>query len=858
MLTADAASKHGHEFSDPQSARRPVPRRSPFRVLPYAARQRLPLRSKSVRVAMGELKEEPEEAEGSEKDATLNEPPELKMPGSYHDEPPSPDSPIFPILGITEPTTPCDPLPTPANEESATSRPATPPPSKRTHRPRTQYRLAHPPPSKLPLRRQGILRPRVLLQFQQQSLSGFHRPMFEVVPLSRFDTATKMGQKLRRLEKGKHNLTAEDLVVMKVEDYSTADSFSDHVEDSDSRDVLGVISSLQKQDQTRPGSVQILLENSLWEGTPGKDGIFDLILHGENPQFARWYIPKSKRRPTQVDGLDCPAEERKFYFTAILPNSKKHPTIASMSEGHLDIYDNYTVTSDMPSDVPWLPATSPAHDDESCVDVNGLKETPKAPEAIPTDDLLRKLIIVSSSWVVFCESWSPHFRYAPSRDPSPTYRPSMRPPGLNCRSSSLPIPSSGFDHSRSESPSDRAQSVPNDNATGIARSTHSTPLNSLPSSQRPSPPPTPSEPEIRPILLKRSTFSGFSLRRASSTGRRKGSFNPRSPSLQLTPALASPHSAVAVEQSTSAEEIPLSPQVEPTDAISDPTAQFRHVASLEKSDDTQSPCPAPRSKIDGLIRRTSHISSSPSVGNRRSRRHSIHWNWHSPLEQLPKLRDRMPSRSRSKSVVISEPDHAMLTVHGSTTDDTSVISSNLKSVRTEGTTLAGGSPPGVEDTLSPLSSNHAIDATVMASGENSVQALSETDIVVDQAEEHIDTAPFVEPTILRPPPNATPEKETESPRHPAMDEPPSSSGSESDAIGGPYWRDFDRIQSRAFHERARQLQSQPRPAVDAASTSDERGYWTSDDTHPIEGATQGQTGWLSGLRRSVSRRRRAT
>ena len=540
MLTADAASKHGHEFSDPQPARRMVPRRSPFRVLPYAARQRLPTRSKSVRIAMGDLKEEPEETEDTEKDIVSTELPEMKIPGSYNDEPHSPDLPAFALPDIVQTLTPIDstPTPTPVPEPLLVPR-APSPPLKRTHRSRTQYRLAHPPPSTRPLRRQGILRPKVLLQFQQLSLSGFHKPIYEVVPMSRFDTGTKMGQKLRRLEKGKHSLTAEDLVVMRVADYSTADTVSDHIEDSDCRDVLGVISSIPSQDKTRPGAVQILLENSLWEATPGKDGIFDLILQGEKPQFARWYIPKSRRRTSRAEGTEGAVEERKFYFTAILPNCKKHPTIASMSEGHLDIYDSYTVTSDMPSDVPWLPVASPP-EEVPPIELEGDKK--KAPETVPTDDLLRKLIIVSSSWVAFCESWSPHFKYTasrgPSRDPSPSCRPSMsiRPLGQTGRSASMPISPSGFGLSP-EVVHDRAQSVPLDKAGSTAQSSRThTPLSSLTPSQRASPPPSLTPPslglEVRPELLKRSTFAGFSLRRTNSTGKRKASLGFRSHSIQ--------------------------------------------------------------------------------------------------------------------------------------------------------------------------------------------------------------------------------------------------------------------------------------------------------------------------------------
>jgi hypothetical protein len=154
--------------------------------------------------------------------------------------------------------------------------------------------------------------------------------------------------------------------------------------------------------------------------------------------------------------------------------------------------------------------------------------------------------------------------------------------------------------------------------------------------------------------------------------------------------------------------------------------------------------------------------------------------------------------------------------------------------------------------------DHAIDAPVLASEQNSVQGFNDADIVLGPAEGHMDDVPHVESPILMPSPNIAPDEESEISRHPAMDEPPSSSSSESDTVGGPYWKDFDRIQSRTFHERARQLQYRPTPAVITASTSDEMGTWTSEDTQPMEGAMQEQTSWFSSLRRSVSRRRRVT
>ncbi|KAF2434400.1 hypothetical protein EJ08DRAFT_646383 [Tothia fuscella] len=407
MLTGDAAASHGHEFSRPTTPsqdapqpRRRLPLRTPLSFLPYA-RQRsphgpsplgpgrsstLPSRSKSVRVTMAELREEPDEE--IDADELLKH---LRMPGAFHNSfseetvqasstSTSPESVQTRSLSLEpEHVVPLTPTPLPTPILSSAPQPTAQfveeeavLPIKRVQRPKTCMRFAHPPPPTRPLGKKGILRPRVLLQLQQKSDSGFHKPMYDVLPASRFAPVTKIGQKLQRLRKERDGLAADDLVVLKAEDYKASDAQSEEVDISDARDVLGIICSIPGE----PDSAMISLESGMWKASTGANGVHTLVLQGEHSQTARWYIPRAKRRNSTLDM----EENRKFYFVKIDPSTTKHPTIASMTSSSIDVHDDYVTKTD-------------------------------PEEIIATDDLLRRLIIVSGLWLFFREGWSSNYKF---------------------------------------------------------------------------------------------------------------------------------------------------------------------------------------------------------------------------------------------------------------------------------------------------------------------------------------------------------------------------------------------------------------------------------------------------------------
>lgn len=456
MLTADAAAQHGHEYSNLRiegtQRRSPIPR-YPFSAISTTRQRQLhglsplgpgkrpkpPTRSQSVKVTMAELRDVPEETDAASDEKSIK----LQLPGTYPSETSSvEDAPAEEPVQIGQENG--EDLEDGEDDIDSTTSPRIQieetfdlPPPKRVPRPKCQYRLAHPPPTVTPKKLQPLqkhIRPKVLLQLQQRTRSGFHRPIYEIVPASRFSTDTRLGKKLNRLRKGKDGLHPDDLVVLKVEDYKGPDDSSEEAEFSESRTALGIISVSPVQGENK---AVLQLENSTWIATAGKPGSYDLVLQEDETQRAKWYIQKSKRkRPNSIAGFPLPilSEEQKFYFALMQPHSRQHPTIASINGTNLDIYDHYAAPSSS-SRTSTRPASVIIDSDTP----SRLNTPVNEDERIPTSDLLRKLIIVSGAWVFFTRGWSPFFRFSftprspANRDPDP------KP--LHTRCASMPISS---------------------------------------------------------------------------------------------------------------------------------------------------------------------------------------------------------------------------------------------------------------------------------------------------------------------------------------------------------------------------------------------------------------------------------
>jgi hypothetical protein len=806
MLTADAASKHGHEFSDPQPARWLVPRRSPFRVFPYTAKNRLSSRPRVDRGAMSDLKEEPEESEGlGEQLKPQISISHLRIPGSFHDQPPSPplNNPLDAPVSDSSPPSASAPAPSPI--QSVTDEVHKSLPEKRCHRSKTRYAFAHPPPTGVQLRKQGIIRPNTLFQLHTQTASGFHKPDYEVLPLNLLGNNNFISNRFKRLGRGKLSLGTKDLAIIKATPYNISEGLTDGSSNPGSREVLGIISASTVTGDESRRSAQIVLDNAVWSISQKRKDVYDLSLLGDASRGARWYIPKSQRRSSTnpVDG----SSEPRFYFAALLPDTKKHPTVASMIRSSLDVYDTYTTHSFyQPED------DAQSNQNHQLVDCsNSISSRPPSSSAstalsIETDEALRRLVIVSGVWVALCEGWSPHMipdmeQLAASTSITPTPRRSVSSPQeslpTNPLTNEVKPPMFGINNKR---PPVSHDCRPSKSAPVKVPTTTSAKL---------SPEPTIKE-----------------------ESEREGSPLQVGPGLAIsTPVTVLPTIVPTVHDQT----IPVGLEASPSP---DPTAQFRHLMSINLT--SHSPSPPPVSKLDALFRRRStHGSTSES----RDSSHARSANWARRLSlNGTKSRDSRPT-SQTTSVASSEYDGPNHGYDGS--------NSQHSGITTTAQSLRSMTPPVTSPTHEPIS--YRADSILSDQGIE-VHAGNKLGTPL----EAISSAEEPRPGTAihkKPDPGGITSAIVEESRPSSSEE---SSSSSIIGVGAPYWREFDRIQSRAFAKRAEQLQGDPNlnSALEASSSEATPSVQRSDgDVN--EDMHNAKSRWLSGIRHSVRRRRRS-
>jgi hypothetical protein len=808
MLTADAASKHGHEFSDPQPARWLVPRRSPFRVFPYTARNRLPSRPRVDRGAMSDLKEEPEELEASgeqlKPQISISH---LRIPGSFHDHPPSP--PLNNPLDIPE-----TPAPNPPTARAIDLSPIQPVPDdipkisleKRGHRPKTQYAFAHPPPTGGQLRKQGIIRPNTLFQLHTQTASGFHKPVYEVLPLNLLGNNNVITNRLKRFGRGKLTLGTKDLAIIKASPYNLSEGSTEGSSNPASRDVLGIISASTGSGDESRRSAQIVLDSAVWVISQKRKDIYDLSLLGDASRGARWYIPRSQRSSVSpVDGQS----ESKFYFAALLPNTKKHPTVASMTRTSLDVYDTYTAHGYYQhEDTHQSNHSRQLSDCSSSISSQSMSaKAPPTPLSIETDETLRRLIIVSGVWVALCEGWSPHMiadmeQLNTVANVTPTPR----------RSASLPQESISIHPLASDLEQPKMTHC-------IKRSL---------TKQDPKP--------IKSVSLK---LPNSVLAKVSVEPNIKEEPEPEElppPEIVTIPPISPPEMVLSSPIPT-ADDQTFQGNIESSPSP-DPTAQFRHLMSMDLT--SHSPSPPPASKREGLLRRRSTHTSNPASRDS-SHSRSVSWTRRLSLHGV-RSRDSKPT-SQTTSAASSEYDAQNHGYDGSI-EGNSGINTTEQSLRSLTPPVASPTADAASFRADSVLCDQSIEANARNQAETPLEA-------IPSAEESrpgtaIRKQPDADGIVLGTMEESRPSSSEES------------SGSSIIGVGSPYWRDFDKIQSRAFVTRAEQIQYDPNAtsAVEACSTEATPSVQKSDgDVHEDMNNTKPR--WFSGLRQSVSRRRRS-
>jgi hypothetical protein len=279
----------------------------------------------------------------------------------------------------------------------------------------TSYQLAHPAPTLTRQQRLLHIRPKLLLQLQRFSSDKRPLPCVDVLPS--IVVVPRLMKKFPRMFKGKGELGANDVLVVKSEDYDTPDNENDgdlgEDESLANREVVAVICQLRGL----PGSSEICqADGSVWYATPMPKGVFEFVTTdsatGERT-VARWVQRVSPRRHSSLPSTSVAKStvpgDYKYLFSILHPNSRRHPILASITQKILDIPDNYTTVS---SSAGRYPPTSPIRGS-----VAGWQPVPEEEEdnlertTLRIDDNTRTLIQVTGLWLALRLGWCPYFKY---------------------------------------------------------------------------------------------------------------------------------------------------------------------------------------------------------------------------------------------------------------------------------------------------------------------------------------------------------------------------------------------------------------------------------------------------------------
>lgn len=317
---------------------------------------------------------------------------------------------------------------------------------------KTSFQLAHPPPA-IKHRQRFSIRPKVLLQLQQISGATRPIPVLDVLPSVVF--APRLARKFPSVFKGKDGLGADDLLVVTSQNYNYTPLQKgklDDISEEDSwatREVVAAICQPKKREANSESVIELCLNHGpVWEASRLPNGAYDFVSIDEdgNRTVARWVPRRQLTRRQSHNGHVKPEilpaeQQRKFTFSIINPNSRRHPVIATLYRSSIEISDRYSAPSDMNSPPVSIFAQMPASTDGPHAHFEE-QEIPTATTIIETDEYMRNLIIISGIFVAFQEGYSPNFQYEKlSISPSPTAQ--TKPSSQKGRTVSLNLSSVG-------------------------------------------------------------------------------------------------------------------------------------------------------------------------------------------------------------------------------------------------------------------------------------------------------------------------------------------------------------------------------------------------------------------------------
>ena len=279
-------------------------------------------------------------------------------------------------------------------------------------RTKTAFRLCHPPPVHIHKQRLHI-RPKVLLQLQRVSKASRPTPIFEVLPSVVF--APRLARHFPRAVKGKAGLGVDDLVIVSSEDYEAQELQSHDVDDLfedkwDKREIIAAICQLGKDEYPHgQGETEICLNHGpSWIASQRRNGTYEFASTDDNGNrtVARW-VPKQPKGD-RTGSISSTSEEKKFNFSILNPNSRRHAVIATLDRQTIEVSDQYTHPSTSISSEASSTATTPASEEIKTPSIGSNFATR---DPIEVDDALRTLVTITGIWVAFREGFSPNFRY---------------------------------------------------------------------------------------------------------------------------------------------------------------------------------------------------------------------------------------------------------------------------------------------------------------------------------------------------------------------------------------------------------------------------------------------------------------
>lgn len=343
-----------------------------------------------------------------------------------------------------------------------------------TSRPKTTFQLAHPPPA-IKQRQRLRIRPKILLQLQRTSNTARPTPAFDVLPSATI--ASRLARGFPQTLRGKAGLGVDDLIIVRSEDYHTADTEGtelDNLCEDDSwntREIVAAICQPGKDELSRTGNPEIILnQGPSWAASVLSNGAYEFESLDEwgSRTIARW-VPRrtgSQNQYSQTDRATGKTEENSFKFSILNPDSRRHAIIGTLDSDTIEVSDRYSVPP------PITPLQRSATDsnnaatinDGDCFDSQGEKTL------LDVDESLRTLIVATGVWVAFREGF---FR-GPSHSESTALQPrTWRPlPTHKRRSLSLNMKSLDRSISRpSESPT--SSQIPHESATVLHTASNS-------------------------------------------------------------------------------------------------------------------------------------------------------------------------------------------------------------------------------------------------------------------------------------------------------------------------------------------------------------------------------------------------